>query len=354
MRHIAIAATAAVALASASLAAVAQQTDEEKQRQRPQVQQGQPSQPPSSKGAEEREPSAKSKKKSDDKSAADEKSETPKKGTAERKSDGPSKGTAERKEGAPDKGTAQKGDDGTKGMAGDKDDTSKGTAQRKQEPTDKGTAQRKDEPTSKGTAEQKGDAAGDQKKGPAAAAKDGLEQDKRAELSDDQRTRVRTTIRELNVRPVTNVNFSINAGVRIPRTVTLHALPRSVVEIVPYYRGYRYFVAGVRIVIVDPATYEIVYVIDDGGPGASRTALVLSAPQRQLLLSHVEFDRPARDVNLRLALGAEIPERVELVEFPDPVVSGIPEIRTYRYVIVDRSVAIVDPDTRDVVLVIDR
>jgi hypothetical protein len=353
MRHIAIAATAAVALASASLAAVAQQTDEEKQRQRPQMQQGQPSQPPSSKGAEEREPSAKSKKKSDDKSAADEKSETPKKGTAERKSDGPSKGTAERKEGAPDKGTAQKGDDGTKGMAGEKGDTSKGTAQRKQEPTDKGTAQRKDEPTSKGTAEQKGDV-GDQKKGPAAAAKDGMEQDKRADLSDDQRTRVRTTIRELNVRPVTNVNFSINAGVRIPRTVTLHALPRTVVEIVPYYRGYRYFVAGARIVIVDPATYEIVYVIDEGGPDTRTARLVLSGPQRQLLLSHVEFDRPARDVNLRLALGAEIPAQVELLEFADPVISGIPEIRTYRYVIVDRSVAIVDPDTRDVLLVVDR
>lgn len=348
MKHIVVAATAAVALASASLTAVAQQSDEE--RQRPQMQGQQPPSTTPKKGKDEREPSAKSEKKSDNKSTADEKSEAPNKGTAERKSDGPSKGAAERKDGAaPSKGTAQKGDGG-----------SKGTAEEKSETPTKGTAERKQDGAGKGTAAQKGDEAGDQKKGPAAAAKDGMDQGKaqdksdRADLSSDQRTRVRTTIRQLNVRPVTNVNFSINAGVRIPRTVTLHTLPRTVVEIVPYYRGYRYFVAGERIVIVDPATYEIVYVIDEGGPDSRTARLVLNGSQRQLLLSHVEFNRPGPDISLRLALGAEIPERVELMAFPDPVVSGIPEIRSYRYVIVDRSVAIVDPDTRDVVLVIDR
>jgi hypothetical protein len=347
MKHIVVAATAAVALASASLTAVAQQSDEE--RQRPQMQGQQPPSTTPKKGKDEREPSAKSEKKSDNKSTADEKSEAPNKGTAERKSDGPSKGTAERKDGAPSKGTAQKGDGG-----------SKGTAEEKSETPTKGTAERKQDGAGKGTAAQKGDEAGDQKKGPSAAAKDGMDQGKaqdksdRADLSSDQRTRVRTTIRQLNVRPVTNVNFSINAGVRIPRTVTLHTLPRTVVEIVPYYRGYRYFVAGERIVIVDPATYEIVYVIDEGGPDSRTARLVLNGSQRQLLLSHVEFNRPGPDISLRLALGAEIPERVELMAFPDPVVSGIPEIRGYRYVIVDRSVAIVDPDTRDVVLVIDR
>ena len=334
MKHIVVAATAAIALASASVAAVAQQSDEERQRQ--QMQGQQPSTAP--KGAEERGPSVKSeKKKSEDKSTAGEKGEAP------------GKGTAQRKEEAPGKGTAQKGDGGSKGMTDEKS-----------EAPAKGTAERKQEGAGKGSAAQKGDDAGDQKKGPAAATKDGMDQGKaqdkseRVDLSTDQRTRVRTTIRQLNVRPLTNVNFSINAGVRIPRTVTLHALPRSVVEIVPYYRGYRYFVAGERIVIVDPASYEIVYVIDEGGPDTRTARLVLNGSQRQLLLSHVELDRPAPDISLRLALGAEIPERVELLAFPDPVVSGIPEIRTYRYVIVDRSIAIVDPDTRDVVLVIDR
>jgi hypothetical protein len=42
----------------------------------------------------------------------------------------------------------------------------------------------------------------------------------------------------------------------------LHPLPPRVVEILPAYRSYRYFVlADNRIVIVEPDTYEIVYIL---------------------------------------------------------------------------------------------
>jgi hypothetical protein len=74
----------------------------------------------------------------------------------------------------------------------------------------------------------------------------------------------KTAIREVvfsESKPI-DVDFQINVGVAVPRTVVLHTLPTRVVEIVPQYEGYRYFVlADGRIIIVEPDTLEIVYIL---------------------------------------------------------------------------------------------
>lgn len=81
------------------------------------------------------------------------------------------------------------------------------------------------------------------------------------DLSAEQRTEVRRIIVETNVQPV-NVDFQVSLGAVVPGTVTLHPLPPRIVEIVPAYESYRYFVlANGQIVIVEPATLEVVYVI---------------------------------------------------------------------------------------------
>ena len=82
-------------------------------------------------------------------------------------------------------------------------------------------------------------------------------------LTTEQRTKIRTTvIQGSNAPRVTNVNFSINVGTVVPRTgVTLVAVPPTLVEIYPAWRGYRYFIVGERIIIVDPNSYEIVAVL---------------------------------------------------------------------------------------------
>jgi hypothetical protein len=83
-----------------------------------------------------------------------------------------------------------------------------------------------------------------------------------AKLSTEQRTKITTVIREQRVQPVTNVNFEIRAGVRVPRTVSFHPLPPDVVTIYPEWRGYEYFLVNNQIVVVNPRTLEIVDVID--------------------------------------------------------------------------------------------
>ena len=83
-----------------------------------------------------------------------------------------------------------------------------------------------------------------------------------ATITAESRTTIKQTITRTEVAPFRDVNFSVNIGVAVPQTVEMHPLPPRVVEIVPQYRSYRYFVlADGRIVIVRPDTYKIVYVI---------------------------------------------------------------------------------------------
>lgn len=83
-----------------------------------------------------------------------------------------------------------------------------------------------------------------------------------ASLTTEQRTRISTTIKQSNVRPVTNVNFNVSVGTVVPRSVTLHALPATVIEIYPEWRPYRFILVGDEIVIIEPDTHRIVAVIE--------------------------------------------------------------------------------------------
>jgi hypothetical protein len=81
-------------------------------------------------------------------------------------------------------------------------------------------------------------------------------------LNAEQKTRLRTTIVE-RAPKVAHVDFSINIGTRVPRgRVHLVAVPSTLIEIHPAWRGYEYFVVNDQIIVVNPRTLEIVAVLD--------------------------------------------------------------------------------------------
>jgi hypothetical protein len=83
-----------------------------------------------------------------------------------------------------------------------------------------------------------------------------------AKLSVDQRAKITTVIRNEHVAPVTNIDFSVAVGTKVPRErVSLRALPTEVVTIYPQWRGYEFFLVRDEIVVVDPRTLEIVAVL---------------------------------------------------------------------------------------------
>ena len=81
-------------------------------------------------------------------------------------------------------------------------------------------------------------------------------------LSTEQRTKITTVIKGQHVQPVTNVNFSISVGTRVPRDVSFHPLPAEIVTLYPDWRGYEFILVRDQILVIDPSSLEIVAVLD--------------------------------------------------------------------------------------------
>jgi hypothetical protein len=179
----------------------------------------------------------------------------------------------------------------------------------------------------------------------------------RAKLSVEQRTRIRSVLHVDRAR-VTNVRFAPRVGTHIPRSVRLLAVPATVFAIFPYYRDYRYVLVEDTICIVDPETYEIVDVFDEAPYAPSSrpeiAQLVLTDHERAMVLDSIAPDFPVARLRLRLALGAEIPDNIELYEFPPIVLDDVGKLRNFRFVVTHDQVVIVDPHDRGIALVLDR
>ena len=79
-------------------------------------------------------------------------------------------------------------------------------------------------------------------------------------LTTEQRTVVREKVLTSSAPRVTNVNFSINVGTVVPSSVRVVAVPQTIIDIRPEWRGYRYFVVNDEIIIVEPNSLKIVAV----------------------------------------------------------------------------------------------
>jgi len=179
----------------------------------------------------------------------------------------------------------------------------------------------------------------------------------RVQVTDQQRTDVRERLMREGRFQKTKINVRVNIGTRVPRSVRLLPLPAAIIDIAPSYRGYSYIVTeDDTLCIVDPRSYEVVDVIvtgtqHAGRPPAGKARLTLSREQMRFVSEHVSRERRA-NVHTRLALGVEVPRDVELLAFPRDVMTEIPELEGYRYIVAENDVVIVDPSNRDVALVI--
>jgi hypothetical protein len=187
----------------------------------------------------------------------------------------------------------------------------------------------------------------------------GPQQVNRVQASDEQRKGVRDRIfRERRVDHIRARDFraKVAIGTRIERRHHrhVHRLTPAILAFAPIYAGYSYLVVDDEICIVDPETYYVVDVIPSSveyASGLSRPQLALSAEEMGFIYASVPKDRPV-DVRVRLALGAEVPGRVGLERFPGGVIDRVPQVESYRYIVVEDDVVIVDPKDRSVALVI--
>ena len=57
------------------------------------------------------------------------------------------------------------------------------------------------------------------------------------------------------------INFNIGIGTVVPRSVHFVAVPATLVEIHPAWRGYSYFIVDDEIIIVDSRSFKIIAVL---------------------------------------------------------------------------------------------
>jgi hypothetical protein len=173
--------------------------------------------------------------------------------------------------------------------------------------------------------------------------------------NDRQRLRAAFDFRQARV---TNARFERRIGHRVPRHIRLFPVSREIISFFPYYSDYHYVIVDEVICIVDPRTYEIVDVIDQdyyrGGPRQEVAGLSLAPDEIALVRDSIPRDFPDADVRLRLALGAEIPGDVEIYEFPAIVLDRVSQLRSYRFLVAEGQIVIVDPRDRSIAVVIDR
>jgi hypothetical protein len=185
-------------------------------------------------------------------------------------------------------------------------------------------------------------------------------------INDQQRTRVAQSITRLNVQPLNNVNFSLTVGTAVPRDVRLQTLPSDVVEVVPQYRGYSFFVVRDEIVIVEPSTYRIVTVLPRNGgstaaapaPAPSRSKVAFTDKDRDVVRKHIKTRTTERQTTgstakVEIRRGERLPDTVEVEEFPETVYREAPSLRDYRYIHRENRTYLVDPGERRVIEEID-
>jgi hypothetical protein len=137
------------------------------------------------------------------------------------------------------------------------------------------------------------------------------------------------------VAPINNVNFSLSVGTVVPRDVRFQPLPAEVVEILPQYRGYDFFVVRDDIVIVEPSTYKIVDVLPR--TGRSTAAAPAPAPSSR----KATFSDKDREIIRKHARSSRTEQRES------------PSLREYRYIERDNRTYVIEPRERTIIEEID-
>ena len=107
------------------------------------------------------------------------------------------------------------------------------------------------------------------------------------------------------------------------------------------------------LLMLTGAAHAQTTVIERSSPSViTREQVELTPAQRTTIYRTVTRERRAVPDGVDVRLGARVPQAVELHEIPAPVVTEIPSVRRYRYMVVNNEVVLVDPTTSEVVEII--
>jgi hypothetical protein len=94
--------------------------------------------------------------------------------------------------------------------------------------------------------------------------------------------------------------------------------------------------AQAQVVVTEPA-------------GTVIEPLQLTPGQRSVIYRNIVRERAVPAPTIEYRIGARIPEAITLQPLPDSIVTEVPAVRPYRYVVMNNRVLLVDPMTSVVV-----
>jgi hypothetical protein len=199
-------------------------------------------------------------------------------------------------------------------------------------------------------------------------------------LNAREHERVRRLVDRRKTRVVTRNQFNVTVGAVVPPTVRFYPLPRDVVSIVPQYRGHSFVRVEDEIVIVDPRTRRVVTVLGEEPPPAVASGegrregaapaygggrrgrgdaygyaprVRLDARQERTLYRGVMSEAREKIRQVCVRVGDRVPNFVELAPVPRNIAAEAPDVERFEYFVLNDQVVLVDPQTREVVDIID-
>lgn len=83
-------------------------------------------------------------------------------------------------------------------------------------------------------------------------------------ITTEERGRIHSEISHVTIKEANNIDVQVNVGVAVPRTITEYwePIPTDILAIVPAWRPYRIVKIHGELLIIDPETFKIIYVIE--------------------------------------------------------------------------------------------
>lgn len=90
--------------------------------------------------------------------------------------------------------------------------------------------------------------------------------------------------------------------------------------------------------------------VETQGVVVARQPLQLSPAQRQVIYRTIVREQVApAQATVEYRVGMRVPETVQLYTVPQPVIAEVPAAQSYKYMVVNNRVLLVDPATSEVV-----
>jgi hypothetical protein len=175
-------------------------------------------------------------------------------------------------------------------------------------------------------------------------------------LRETDKTKVFSTLKSSKQASNQNINVSVSVGERLPPRVHARPLPRTVVEVMPQYRGYDYVTVRDEVYIVRPGTREVVDVIQQPGSSSSSYASMTTHQGSSTTIHLTDQQKTRLRTEAKRFTTSQVSgagsQCLALQPVPSFLANENPDMKKYQMLSIGDDIVLVDPAQKKVVDVI--